>query len=1257
MLYFLGIGNGLPSPKNISFPPSAKLPEGFDGSKVSITSSEEITIPDTFPSNFVAIGEVYEVNIDGFEITPFNPETIEYTQVYFPGNDLAELTFNIDKAELESEGFNQEFQVWYFDLLEQRWRKVEKVLYDEANSQVKAYTSHFTSFILTAMPKIDGTDLATIPACLNADLPFINLEGVRDDNGISQAVFTTTGEGFLYLKDRAYYVKRDAGSFQSLGFEGALAIATCQGGGDCGANANHKYSTSSEYIRFTAWTDIDVYVLYDTRGGSSAADSSQDADWLQAGFTQIQDAYIYTTDIGLDPDPPSAGNGYKVYRNNTSYLKGSEVSLGGNWKGATSNAIQSNYWVIIKPIGTEGRSVPSSLLCSNPGSFNLPKKVTNLKILPGQNSATLVWQNPDNPKATNILVRRSPLFPPLTPGSGEAPSGSSPHNQAFTDTGLINGASYYYSVFALDNNGNYDGLATVQLQTGTDTDGDGLSDLTEISTDLSDLFGGVSRVSLETAADTDGDGLSDAIELINGTDPSNADSQKPIVTQFQYTGSTPTTYPYMTFDANATDNVSVTGWALTSTNEKPLSYFSEWSAIKPNFKEFSKSGSYNLYLWTKDAAGNVSDPYTPASYQLDGIKLAKFVYATQTSANKVLSYSINPFTGALENSNTFISGNIPTILTADPLGSYVLIYYTQTKNLVLAKINRANGSLVTVYSYYVSSTLLDSVYGLTMDPTGSYIYAAGYKSNPSAFSILKWNLNRTLETIVLDQTFLPTPSIGDTGSRLKVSPNGSMISYIWATGDSQSTYGSIKNFLINPLNGRISTTQTVFSLLNSAAPYAFDYLGNGNTMFIVSPNSLSTESETGLKSASSVVFAPLTGQSVSGFNQAPTVNTFALGVSGSATGKAVYVSGWAEIENQNEITVLNLPNPSAAGTVLQRLSVTDWNIGVFAEKSGRYLYSVGSKINSFLIDPGTGQLNSSSVQTISLPETVTSFATVAEQNSNDPPVALLEITNSSDNNLPQNIRVNRETTISSRGSFDPNMTSCSVNPNTYVRSWRWISKPVGSNANFQITDSTSSVIKFTPDVPGNYTIEFSITDSPGTCQGSSRTDTTQLTVSAKYFNQVLESGKLLVPMKDAAKYKPNPTSSELPGVPSTAAANWIQKPVIDAGAYTSDCTGNLLTNPWDPRCYGNGYKPYGYAKFYLRQKETLISPWLTTMYCQSPSASLYEDAMNFCKNETPPTPIYSNSGIIRTFTATSYAFIWKVEWSWWTNTTTAYTKN
>ncbi|WP_207764155.1 hypothetical protein, partial [Leptospira meyeri] len=124
----------------------------------------------------------------------------------------------------------------------------------------------------------------------------------------------------------------------------------------------------------------------------------------------------------------------------------------------------------------------------------------------------------------------------MSPTSGEEPNGTEITPYSYLDTGLMEGRTYYYSIFAVNDDGMYSGITIGMETTGPDTDGDGLSDYTEVYSGSYSFSPAInsyppSLVYRSTNPDCDGDGINDGTELAQVTYPcSNGDSTPPVVT-------------------------------------------------------------------------------------------------------------------------------------------------------------------------------------------------------------------------------------------------------------------------------------------------------------------------------------------------------------------------------------------------------------------------------------------------------------------------------------------------------------------------------------------------------------------------------------------------------------------------------------------------------------------------------------------------------------------------------------------------------
>jgi len=88
-----------------------------------------------------------------------------------------------------------------------------------------------------------------------------------------------------------------------------------------------------------------------------------------------------------------------------------------------------------------------------------------------------------------------------------------------------------------------------------------------------------------------------------------SDTIKPLVTAFTVVADAiPLTARITLF--TVTDNVSVTGYQVTTTATVPKAGATGWAITPPTTRTFPTAGVKKLYAWVKDAAGNVSLPET-----------------------------------------------------------------------------------------------------------------------------------------------------------------------------------------------------------------------------------------------------------------------------------------------------------------------------------------------------------------------------------------------------------------------------------------------------------------------------------------------------------------------------------------------------------------------------------------------------------------------------------------------------------------------
>jgi VCBS repeat-containing protein len=109
--------------------------------------------------------------------------------------------------------------------------------------------------------------------------------------------------------------------------------------------------------------------------------------------------------------------------------------------------------------------------------------------------------------------------------------------------------------------------------------------------------------------------LGDTLTVLTGG--TIGDTTAPTVSAF--TAASPSSslnIPITTFTAS--DNTAVTGYLITTTSTQPSAGAAGWSGTAPSTYTVGAGGTYTLYPWARDAAGNVSSVYgSPASVTAD----------------------------------------------------------------------------------------------------------------------------------------------------------------------------------------------------------------------------------------------------------------------------------------------------------------------------------------------------------------------------------------------------------------------------------------------------------------------------------------------------------------------------------------------------------------------------------------------------------------------------------------------------------------
>ncbi|MBR30911.1 MAG: hypothetical protein CMN77_06325 [Spirochaetaceae bacterium] len=566
----------------ISSPPTVGA-DGYDPALFTVDQKEdqeEIAVP-IYGKHYVSVGHIFDIDVDTSKI-PGAPE--EYQSVFMPEGHVAEITYEYDERLLRERGLMEEFQVFYYHKGSDRWYPLTDVKVDTQNNRVTARTNHFTPFVLTALPAPADGGVFDPPQCI--------VDALDDPSGsMAGPKWSRLDVGFKYYIDRGYTIRHNE-DFYDLGFNEALGIATCNGGNHasssifCGPQGQHKYNKDPDYLDFSLPFDAKVYVMYDRRG-------TERAGWLaDMGFTQIPDKFIESTDgVGY----------YLVYEKE--YPSGSQVTLPGNhYDLANPNQIDTNYFVAVLPQGDW--AADAGIDCS--GEPLRPASPEGISLIPGSDQVSIVLDQTIDRDVTGLIVRRRLLEPSLSPEYGEAVGLAIEDPGYIIDAGLTEGMTYYYSFFAVTDSGLYSPPLVIEVQTGSDDDGDGLANYYENNPSIV-YYGGDGTNSNE--ADTDADGIDDLTEILNLTDPTHSDHTNPVITAFEDDG-TISTIPVARFNIEVDDISPITGWYLSTGTEPPPNDSTNWLTEEPTTWDVPQIGELSLNLWVRDEAGNVSEMAT-----------------------------------------------------------------------------------------------------------------------------------------------------------------------------------------------------------------------------------------------------------------------------------------------------------------------------------------------------------------------------------------------------------------------------------------------------------------------------------------------------------------------------------------------------------------------------------------------------------------------------------------------------------------------
>lgn len=1055
-------GSATASPTtHLSSEPGVSLPGSLSGYTASVTVSEQ-EAPRNAGLHFQAVGKVYNITLEGVEVP-------EGEHVYF-GEEVA-LTYKYDAAALKAAGLIEDFVVFYYDAATQGWIPLERSSVDTEAGTVTAYTTHFTPFVLTALPAASGNPTDP-PACIAGDFP----SGL---GGSGKAKFMTVGSGYQYYQDRNYIIDAGNASFDALGFQGALGISTCNGNSACGTFAEHKFFEGNTYIQFTAHMAMDVYIMYDDRANPVPGHVP---DWFNSEGYAFTGHNIGTTDPGAN---------YNVFKK--TFTAGQQVTLGGNRLGS-SKKVETNYWVVLKPAGVTAAQPPGAMcLASPPGPS--PLVVTNLQAAPGSTVVNLRWDLPTAANFAGVVIRRSQVAPPATVNDGEAPGGTVIAPTAYRDEGLVQGASYFYSVFAVDSGQNVGPRQATAASTGPDSDSDGLSDVYEIVHNYLVSFPAspAPYYTDKDVADSDGDGVSDGMEWLLGTDPTGGDGIRPVVTRFETVALPAPNYnPQVPLIAEATDNIGVTGWLVTQSALPPLSTDPRWDSNVPVQYELTTAGDNSLYLWVRDEAGNVSLPYAPIVVHLDGISVADKL--TLIGVGGLMSCPDTPDRSIYLYDLSGPSAIILLGQTTPPVWPGDVRFFGN--QLIASNIH---SSLQTVFCptwddpaqrrmtlFDTESTGVTAVTHLTGTPRNQI---SGNSSHPSFLTISEHMPTGfgvpDLSRLVLYKTTLNSFQTAYTVSdpTLEV-PAASWISQSLVAYYSQTMPAAVNNLRVFEilvddtllLKSSVVLPAAIFHNVGGFSPsnrffYAQSWDGNSTTI-----HRYSVSADGGLTGPQS---QNIGSQIWEALRFASSGEAYAISKNLGTSYIKRYSVNYDGLLSETDSVSLPAVTGSAIRLMLnpsgsEVIAAYNSGLSVIALRYDRNLNLKGSLTTGYYGYPG-------------------------------------DISYRHETNLPPQVQMGDErwlhfqsgqpVSLNAHGyAWDPDAGACNANSADYQIAWEIVSAPGGSAVTTGSIASAGSLngASFIPDVPGEYTVRLNFTDHPGSCQGSPQSASGQVKLKIGY---------------------------------------------------------------------------------------------------------------------------------------------------------------
>lgn len=219
---------------------------------------------------------------------------------------------------------------------------------------------------------------------------------------------------------------------------------------------------------------------------------------------------------------------------------------------------------------------------------------------------------------------------------------------------------------------------------------------------------------------------------------------------------------------SGTDNVAVVGYLITQSSEPPSASAAGWTTTAPTSYLVSENGIYSLYPWVKDAAGNISAPYSNPAVVKVGNEPPEI-------------HLTNTITSLPEDTDTLEALRVADIQVVDDgLGTNVLSLSGIDADLFEIIGDHLYLKAGTVLDYETKSSLEvtvevdDSTVGLSPDDSESLVIAIEDvdEINPEVLSIIRLDPNPTSADEISFKVTFSEDVIGFTELNLSLTTSG-----------------------------------------------------------------------------------------------------------------------------------------------------------------------------------------------------------------------------------------------------------------------------------------------------------------------------------------------------------------------------------------------------------------------------------------------------------------------------------------------------